>query len=100
MTNLHDLSALIEHSPDFDWVTKAACGSLSLDRLDHFFVDAGRTLSRDAASMCAGCPVRRECLGHAYDNEISAGYFGGVSPSKRRVMTREQALASIGDSGD
>ncbi len=96
MTDLHNLSALIEGSPDYDWVSLAACGNLKIDQIDHYFVDAGRTLSREAALICVACPVRQNCLQHAYDNDITAGYFGGMSPSKRRMMTCEQALDSLG----
>ena len=91
----HDLSTLIQNSPDLDWVQSAACGSLELEQLELFFVDAGRTLSREAAAICAGCSVRRECLDHAYEHEIAGGYFGGLSPSKRRTMPRDEALASL-----
>jgi hypothetical protein len=49
-------------------------------------------LSKEAAAICAGCEVRVDCLSHAYDREIAAGYFGGVSSAKRRVLTLEQAL--------
>ncbi len=96
MTTLRDLSAFIEGSPDHEWVGLAACGSLNIDQLDHFFVEAGRTLSRHAALICLACPVRRNCLQYSYDNDIAAGYFGGMSPSKRRTMTCEQALESLG----
>lgn len=95
MSNADDLSALIENTAELGWLGRAACGSLGLDQLNMFFVDAGRTLSPEAAALCRTCPVRRECLGHAYANEIAGGYYGGVSPSRRRSLSREQALELI-----
>ena len=94
--DLHELSALIEHSPDYEWLDHAACASLGVGQLSTFFVDAGKALSRTAQALCATCPVRRECLTHAYRYEIACGYFAGVSPSRRRVLTLEQALVEIG----
>jgi hypothetical protein len=94
--NLHDLASLIEHSPDYAWVRRAACGTLELAELDRFFVDAGRSLSSDTVKMCEGCRARVDCLDHAYANEIAGGYFGGLSPSKRKSMSHAEARAAIG----
>lgn len=95
MSNTHDLAPLIESSPDLAWLPKAACGEFELDRLTLFFVEAGRTLSKEAGAICASCEVRVQCLQHAYDNEIEGGYFGGLSSAKRRSLTREQAVELI-----
>lgn len=94
--NLNELASLIEHSPDYEWVRRAACGSLELAELDRFFVDAGRSLSSDTVKMCQGCAARVDCLDHAYAHEIAGGYFGGLSPSKRKSMTHAEARAAIG----
>jgi WhiB family redox-sensing transcriptional regulator len=83
-----DIANFVENSADNAWVDQAACGDLPLDQLDLFFVEAGRTLSREAAALCAGCAVRQECLDHAVSREIGGGYFGGMSPSKRRAEHR------------
>ncbi|MDJ0767442.1 MAG: WhiB family transcriptional regulator [Ilumatobacter sp.] len=95
--NTDDLSALIENSPDRSWVSSASCGDIGLERLDLFFVDAGRTLSSEAMAICRFCEVRRDCLQHAYANEIAGGYFGGVSPVKRRTLDLDAAMAVIED---
>jgi WhiB family redox-sensing transcriptional regulator len=92
MSDTQDLADLIEHSPEMAWVQRAACRDFDADRLDLFFVEAGHTLSKEAATICAGCEVRVDCLSHAYDREIAAGYFGGVSSAKRRVLTFDQAV--------
>ena len=56
---------------------------------------AYRTISSATVALCQRCPVRRECLDHAYRHEIVSGYFGGMSPGRRRVLTHDQALAEI-----
>lgn len=92
MSNIQSLAELIENADDYSWLRHAACGDLGLDALDQFFVEAGRSLSRETVAMCNACPVRRECLKHAYDQEIAGGYFGGVSPTKRRSLPLEALL--------
>ncbi len=86
MSTIHDLASVIEGSAELSWLAGAACGDLSLDQLDLFFVEAGRSLSKEAAAICGGCPVRIDCLRHACQHEIAGGYFGGVSPTKRRSI--------------
>lgn len=88
MAKSSDLAAIVTNSDVDAWVDRAACGDLGLEELDLFFVEAGRTLSKHAIALCEGCPVRAECLEHANRREITGGYFGGVSPSKRRLDLR------------
>lgn len=95
MSDTHELATMIEHTPEMSWLRRAACRDFGIDRLDMFFVEAGRTLSKEAAATCAGCEVRVDCLTHAYTHEIAAGYFGGVSSAKRRSLSCEEAVASI-----
>lgn len=95
MSNIRDLGELIGNLPEDGWLSDAACRELNLDKISLFFVDAGRSLSQEARTLCEACPVRTECLEHAYDHEIAGGYFGGMSPSRRRALTREDALAVL-----
>lgn len=95
MPKTDDLAALIENTAELGWLADAACGQLGLEQLALFFVDAGRTISAEAEAMCAGCGARRACLDHAYDNEIAGGYFGGISPSRRRALSHADAVALI-----
>ncbi len=90
-----DLAKVIEASPDLPWLDRAACGSLGLEQIDLFFVSAGKSLSKEAKALCQGCPVRRDCLDHAYSRGITGGYFGGVSPAQRKKLSREEALELI-----
>ncbi len=95
MASGRSLDELIDRTPDLPWLTRAACGDLELDQLDLFFVEAGRTIASSTVALCQKCPVRRECLDHAYQHEIVSGYFGGMSPGRRRVLTHDAAVAEI-----
>ncbi|CAB4576897.1 MAG: WhiB family transcriptional regulator [Actinobacteria bacterium] len=95
MAATRPLDELIEHTPELPWLEHAACGDLELDQLDLFFVEAGRTIAASTVALCRKCPVRRECLDHAYEHEIVSGYFGGVSPGRRRVLSHAEAVAEI-----
>lgn len=95
MTPARPLDELIEHTPDLPWLDHAACGELELEQLDLFFVEAGRTIASSTVALCRRCPSRRECLDHAYQHEIVSGYFGGVSPGRRRVLSHAEAVAEI-----
>lgn len=100
MSTTSNLAAIIEQTPDLTWLDRAACSALDVEQLDLFFVEAGKSLSPEARALCAGCESRRECLQHAYDREIAGGYFGGLSPTKRRKLSLVEALAVIeADSG-
>lgn len=96
MSDSHELVNLIEHTPEMSWLRRAACRDFDIEQLDLFFVEAGRTLSKQAAATCSGCDVRVDCLLHAYRHDIAAGYFGGVSSAKRRSLSAAEAVASIG----
>jgi len=95
VSTIQDLAELIENASDYAWLKDAACADLGLDELDQFFVEAGRSLSKDTLQMCGECPVRAECIRHAYENDIAGGYFGGTSPTKRRSVPLAQALEDL-----
>jgi WhiB family redox-sensing transcriptional regulator len=40
--------------------------------------------------MCAGCPVRTECLAEALDNQIEWGVWGGMTERERRALLRKR----------
>lgn len=93
MTEHRDhLSDVIENAPEFDWLEQAHCGDLAPDQLSMFFVEAGKAISKEALDLCRQCCVRTECLTHAYQCEVGSGYFGGMSPNRRRTVPMEQAL--------
>lgn len=87
------LGDFIHATPDMPWLDDAACGNLPLEQLNMFFVEAGRTIASSTIALCQQCPVRQDCLDHAYRNDILSGYFGGVSPGRRRTVSQERAGA-------
>ena len=99
MTASSPLSELIERAPELSWLDDAACSNLELGQLSLFFVEAGRTIAPETKALCQQCPVRRECLDHAYVHEITSGYFGGVSPGRRRALSHAEALELISSDG-
>lgn len=74
------------------WLNDAACAGLPIES---FFVQAGHVIDEEVLNVCRACPVRLDCLKHAYNPHlnITGGYFGGMSPGQRREMTYEQAVA-------
>jgi WhiB family transcriptional regulator, redox-sensing transcriptional regulator len=48
----------------------------------------GRADRAVAKTICASCPVRRECLAFALDTAQVDGVWGGKSESERRAMIR------------
>ena len=95
MTGSSPLSDLIERASELSWLDDAACSNLALAQLSLFFVEAGRTIAPETKALCRQCPVRRECLDHAYVHDIASGYFGGVSPGRRRALSHAEALELI-----
>ncbi|WP_231839643.1 MULTISPECIES: WhiB family transcriptional regulator [Blastococcus] len=58
-----------------------------------FFPDKGGS-TRDAKRVCAGCPVRAECLEYALASDERFGIWGGLSERERRRV-RLQRRSSI-----
>ncbi len=83
---------------DYSWVPAAACAG---SPLNDFFVEAGRVAKPSVLKTCKTCPVRKECTLDAYTNEFATGgYRGGFSPSQRRRIPLEAALAIAADESD
>lgn len=76
----------------FLWLNNTACADLTIN---HFFVEAGHAISDDTLNVCRGCPVRRDCLEHAYRMGVTGGYFGGMSPGQRRTQSLAEARKYI-----
>ncbi len=69
------------------WYLQAACRGVDT-RV--FFPAKGAHLPPDVAKICAGCPVRAECLEHAMVF-YEIGVWGGTSEEERRQLRRERA---------
>lgn len=68
-----------------DWATLATCKQ---NQPDELFV-RGAAQNR-AKQLCAGCPVKTECLAEALDNEIEWGVWGGMTERERRALLRKR----------
>ncbi len=72
-----------------DWAPSAACRQAQPDQL---FVRGAE--QNKAKQVCAGCPVRTECLAEALDNQIEWGVWGGMTERERRALLRRHPNAS------
>ncbi len=73
-----------------EWLQRAAC----VDEDPELFFPVGTTgpALRDLAtakSVCARCPVRRECLSWALRTGQAAGVWGGTCEEERAVLRGE-----------
>jgi len=81
------VTALVD---DMSWAQDAACRGLT----HLFFPDHGDARTGSAAkAVCAGCPVRVECLTWALDNHEGIGIWGGCNTRERRILARWRRLA-------
>lgn len=63
------------------WLQRAACTQADADQL------FGRAAAgRAARTLCARCPVHRECLAHALSAGEDFGVWGGMPPNDRRII--------------
>lgn len=77
-----------------EWWSLAACQSADPDL---FFPisssgPAVRQIAR-AKAVCAGCPVRTDCLRYALAADPVQGVWGGMSEEERRLLRRREAKA-------
>jgi WhiB family redox-sensing transcriptional regulator len=66
------------------WASRAKC--LTADP-DLFFPEKGGTTT-EAKRICAGCPVRAECLEYALEEDERFGVWGGMSERERWKLKR------------
>lgn len=72
------------------WYRHALCIGKSGDL---FFEEGVRRLVIEAKSYCRVCPVREQCLQHAYDHE-EIGVWGGTTTTERRREVRRRIRAN------
>lgn len=68
---------------DQTWAVQAACSAVDPDSL---FVRGAA--QRQVRQVCAGCPVRIECLADALDSNTTFGVWGGMTERERRALLR------------
>ncbi|MGW1068280.1 WhiB family transcriptional regulator [Streptomyces aureus] len=74
---------------DGDWGARALCRTADPDEL---FVEGAA--QHRAKALCAGCPVRLECLSFALDNRIEHGIWGGATERDRRALLRRRPVVA------
>jgi len=67
-----------------DWEEDAACKGKPTE---WFYVGKGESPWR-GLQVCAGCPVRRECLDYSLRTHDKNGIWGGYTPRQRRSIKR------------
>jgi WhiB family transcriptional regulator, redox-sensing transcriptional regulator len=82
----------VTQTPDeYAWMLHARCRGAAPTE---FFPSDG--LGVEAAQrICAGCPVRLECLEYALVHRIEHGVWGGASErERRRILRRRRDLST------
>lgn len=69
-----------------DWMQRAACREMNPET---FHPHRGED-SRPAKKVCAGCPVREECLEWSFVSREKQGVWGGLSERQRRSTRRKK----------
>lgn len=82
--NAPDLEELLRRPA---WMARAACAG---EPLTTFFGGKGQSAA-PAKGVCAGCPVRRECLDHALSDPTLDGVWGGTTERERRTLRARRA---------
>jgi WhiB family redox-sensing transcriptional regulator len=68
------------------WYEEAACASYPAEV---FFPPSDAPSAANAAkAICAGCPVREECLSFALETAQAEGVWGGMDAGERRRLRR------------
>jgi WhiB family redox-sensing transcriptional regulator len=78
-----------------EWIQRASC----LEEDPDLFFPVGTTgpavdQTARAKAVCAGCPVRAECLAWALDTAQDAGVWGGLDEEERREIRRARRRAA------
>ena len=86
---------MIELTPD--WRAEGACRTANPDLF--FPVAVGAVANRQIAKaqrICAGCPVRQQCLDFALRTPEPAGVWGGTTPEQRIRARRGRNRTAAG----
>ena len=78
-----------------EWMRQAACVSEESDMMR----PPGRGAPMLARKVCSPCPVQRQCLRYALNNDITDGIWGGTTRSQRRILSK-QTVAELDATSD
>ena len=79
------------------WMWDAACASAGTDL---FFPREQRDPSnREAKRICAGCPVKNECLEYSLATREEFGVWGGLDEWERRALLEQKKRRRQRDAG-
>lgn len=73
-----------------DWRALARCKQPEFAHVN-FYPNKGfvGVVVREAKQVCAGCPVRRQCLEDALERHEQFGIWGGLTLTERRSVNRQ-----------
>lgn len=77
------------------WRRDAVCAQVDPEL---FFPEVGEPTA-PAKRICAGCPVRVECLDYALDAREAHGVFGGLSAQERLRLLRRPQTTVVAEGG-
>lgn len=78
--------------PEFQFSGRPACSGTDPE---YFFPESGQWDVVIARRICAGCPVRVECLAWALKNREMYGIWGGTTYKQRMRMWIEQQKGEL-----
>jgi WhiB family transcriptional regulator, redox-sensing transcriptional regulator len=79
--------------PDWRWQDNAACRGLAIDLFFGFEGERGSEREDrewEASRVCAGCPVRTDCLDYAVDRPEKYGTWAGLNEDERAAERRRR----------
>lgn len=94
--------AMVTSELDMGWQYRAACRGEDAEMFfaPNYFERKEEKEAREAQakSICAGCPVRAECLEYALRNREPHGIWGGLNESERKALirSRERGIRQVG----
>lgn len=77
------------------WRHDAVCAQVDPEL---YFPEPGAPTA-PAKRICAGCPVRVECLDYALTAREAHGVFGGLSAQERLRIVRQRRAAVVAEGG-
>lgn len=75
-----------------EWMSRATCAGMGTRP---FFHGRGGDRGDAAKAVCAGCPVREECLAFALADPLILGIWGGTGAAERAKMRGAAANGAV-----